>query len=97
MSSNGQYDNTNRGALFQNERKTTDKHPDYNGNVMVECPHCRAKSDFWLSGWKTFARTTGKMFLSLSLTEKEAKPAAPAPQQKSAFGVDSDVDKDCPF
>lgn len=82
------YDNTNRGALFVNGRKETEKHPDYNGSINID------GVDYWLSGWKSFGKKDGKMYLSLSVKKKEitpAKPSGPAP----AFGVDSN--EDCPF
>lgn len=85
------YDNTNRGALFVNGRKETDKHPDYNGSINIE------GKDYWLSGWKSFGKKDGKMYLSLSVKPKEARPEAGATSKPtSAFGID-DVDADCPF
>ena len=31
-----QFDNTNRGSLFKNEKKTEEKHPDLNGSINIE-------------------------------------------------------------
>lgn len=31
-----QYDNTNSGALFKNDRRVTEKQPNYTGNLNVE-------------------------------------------------------------
>ena len=31
-----EFDNTNRGVLFKNQYRKTDKHPDYTGNINVE-------------------------------------------------------------
>lgn len=69
----------NTGSLFTNDRKTTDKHPDRSGNVVVVCPGCGVTTNYWLNGWlKDGARG---QFLSLSLKRKE--PAArPAQQQQ---------------
>ena len=40
-----EYDNTNRGVLFKNDRKTSDKHPDYKGSANID------GRDFWVSAW----------------------------------------------
>ncbi|CAL62441.1 Conserved hypothetical protein [Herminiimonas arsenicoxydans] len=72
-----EYDNTNRGVLFINDRKQGDKHPDYKGSINV------GGKEFWLSAWmKTGAKGE---FISLSIEPKEAKSdAAPAPASKPA-------------
>lgn len=74
-----QYDNTNRGALFKNERKTSDNHPEYKGSINVN------GVEFWLSAWiKDGAK--GK-FMSLSIQPKEAQRQAP-PQQTAPRRAD---------
>lgn len=69
------YDNTNRGVLFKNYRKESEKHPDYKGNINV------GGVEFWLSAWiKEGAK--GK-FMSLSVSEKEQRQeAAPSRQHR---------------
>lgn len=72
-----EYDNTNRGVLFENDRKETDKHPDMTGSLNIN------GVDHWFSGWWKEGRS-GE-FLSLSIGKpKEAKGAAPAPQQQTS-------------
>jgi hypothetical protein len=76
----GGYDNTNRGALFKNDRKETDNHPDYSGSVNVE------GVEYFFNGWiKTAgpsARNPGSKFMSVSVSKKRDQPApraAPSP------------------
>jgi uncharacterized protein (DUF736 family) len=59
-----QYDNTNRGVLFKNEQKKTDKHPDYSGNLNVD------GVEFFLDAWIKEAES-GRKFMSLSVKLKE--------------------------
>lgn len=69
-----QYDNTNRGTLFRNDRKETDNHPDYNGSINV------GGQEFWLNAWiKTSSK--GTKFMSLSVKPKDQQPAQPQRQQ----------------
>jgi len=70
------YDNTNRGALFKNDKKETEKQPDYRGKLNVN------GKDFYLSAWIKSAKDGGK-FMSLSVSEPmqghqatKAKPKA---------------------
>ena len=41
-----EYDNNNRGALWNNDRKQSDKHPDLSGSIMID------GKEYWVSGWK---------------------------------------------
>ena len=78
------YDDTNRGALFKNNNKETDRHPDYKGSINVN------GTEYWLSAWmKTSAK--GTRYMSLSVTEKEVAHSAGVAKAKSTvsdFGED---------
>ena len=80
------YDNTNQGALFKNE-KTNDRAPDYKGSINVE------GEEFWISGWiKTAgsrAKNPGQKFMSLAVTPKEQSGSSSKPRD--------DYDDDIPF
>ena len=90
------YDNTNRGVLFKNDRKEKDTHPNMKGSINVE------GVEYLVSAW-TKEGKNGK-FISLSLTPKEttqtaaqaAQHAAP-PQQQQAAPVVEQLDDDIPF
>jgi uncharacterized protein (DUF736 family) len=66
------YDNTNKGVLFQNYDKKTDKSPDYSGSLNVN------GIDFNLAGWKKQSKK-GTTFLSLSVSAKQDSPKSQAP------------------
>lgn len=94
-----QYDNTNRGVLFKNDRKTKDSHPDYKGNANLD------GRDYWVSAWiKKGAKGT---FMSMSYEAKDAAPeghperfAKAAQQQWPGATVTTrvrDDDGDIPF
>jgi hypothetical protein len=94
------YDNTNRGALFKNERKEKETQPDYTGSLNV------GGVDYFLDAWLKTAES-GRKFMSVSVKRKEkqpeaAPPPAPArPAQRAAApapktGFD-DMDSDIPF
>jgi len=57
----------NSGALFKNDNKTTDKHPDLNGSCEVD------GKKFYISAWLKEGKNSGKKFYSLSFKEAEQK------------------------
>jgi uncharacterized protein (DUF736 family) len=84
-----QYDNSNRGAIFKNDDKQQDNHPDYKGSLNVN------GVDLWVSGWLKTSEKTGKKFMSLSVKPKEDKPVKQASAPKRAPVVE--FDDDVPF
>jgi len=82
------FDNTNRGVLFKNERKEKDTHSDYNGTVNV------GGQEFWLDAWLKESKN-GKKFFSLSV---KAKVLAPAKNiRDNVLKPDDDFAEDVPF
>lgn len=67
--SDREYDNTNRGVLFKNEDKQSDRHADYRGNLNVN------GQEFWLDAWIKTSKA-GKKFMSVSVKPKMAREHA---------------------
>ena len=74
-----EYDNTNSGAFFVNDRKQKETHPDYTGKINVE------GNDYYLKGWKKKAKS-GTNFMSLAVNPVEQKAQATA---GAAYNTDS--------
>jgi hypothetical protein len=68
-----QYDNTNRGALFVNDKAGNDKRPDLKGPLNIE------GTEYIVSAW---ARKTkdGEKMLSLRVEPKKARETPPPVQ-----------------
>lgn len=93
-----QYDNTNRGVLFKNDRKTKDTQPGYTGSLNVD------GVEYFLDAWLKEGQK-GKFFsVSVKRKDQQAAPsrapaparAAPAAPPRASSGFD-DMDDDIPF
>lgn len=60
-----EFDNTNRGVLFHENAKESEKHPDYTGTINV------GGTEYRLAGWKKIGKSS-QPFLSLSVSEKKS-------------------------
>lgn len=86
-----EYDNDNRGAIWKNDRKESDRHPDFKGSAMV------AGVEYWVSGWKRGPDDPpNRPALKMSFQPKEQQ-SQPAQQKQEAFGAKGDFDDDLPF
>jgi hypothetical protein len=90
---NEQYDNTNRGVLFRNDKGDNESRPDYRGKLNIE------GTEYWISGWVKTPKSGGQKFLSLTVkpVEQQQAPPRPAPgpsypSQAKPEPVDDDVD-----
>lgn len=83
----GQYDDTNRGVLFKNERKTKDSQPDYNGKGNF------GGQEFEIAGWIKEAKTSGKKFISFSFQP----PRDAANQEPRVAAEQQSQEEETPF
>lgn len=89
----------NSGALFKNENKESDKHPDYSGSAVVD------GVDYFMDAWLNVAES-GRKYMSFRFKTKEkqsaAQPQRSAPKRTTApgsarsYGSAGD-DRDIPF
>ena len=80
------FDNTNRGSLFKNDKKTEDKHPDMSGTINID------GTEFLISGWKKTSKA-GTGFISLSVRPKQDQASKPSvPVKKAKEDEWSDLD-----
>lgn len=83
------YDNTNRGALFREENRKSDKHPEFSGTLNVE------GREYYVDAWVNQAQS-GRKYFSLSVKPKApAKESPRGPQQRQQ--PQADLDDDIPF
>jgi hypothetical protein len=77
-----EYDPTNRGALFDNDRKESETHPDMKGKLNV------GGVEHWFSAWWKESKT-GTQYLSLCLgkpVEQQAAQEEPRQVQRPPQG-----------
>lgn len=83
------YDDTNRGQLWPNDRKESEKHPDFKGGLNVE------GVEYWVSAWKRGSDANPKApSLRFSLQKKDAPERS---QAAASTAPAKDFDDDIPF
>jgi len=81
-----QYDDTNRGQIWKNEKKEKDTHPDFTGSLNVE------GTEYWVSAWKRKEGANPKApALSFSIKPKDEARAEPKRE------AEADLDDEIPF
>ena len=90
MSEYQQKDNS--GALFKNDKKESDSHPDYKGSAMID------GSDYWVSGWINVSNS-GTKYMKFSYSQKEQVHNNGVQQVQAAVGGMSlaQLEDDIPF
>lgn len=89
-----QHDNTNRGAIWKNERKEQETHPDFTGSLNVE------GIDYFFDAWKRKPDASEKApALSFRVKRKDKQNASPQAAQRTAQDASggADFDDEIPF
>lgn len=84
-----EYDNNNRGALFRNDRATSDKHPTHTGKLNVE------GRDYYLNAWVKDGKK-GKFF-SISVKPMDEQAEGHPDRHHQRAGSTPDLGDDVPF
>lgn len=87
------YDNTNRGAVWENDRKETDNHPDFKGSINVE------GEEYWFSMWeKSHGAKPNAPAFKFSIRKKDSHPKPASEYTKKYVNKQNDFyDDDVPF
>lgn len=65
--------NENSGALFRNDRKEKDTHPDYQGSININ------GIEYWQSAW--IKEKDGKKYFSQSFKRQDVQPGEAPPER----------------
>lgn len=89
------YDNNRTGALFKNDKKESEKHPDYKGSCEID------GVEYWVSSWLNESKK-GTKYLSLKFSPKEEQQRQQRQNlQRSAQAAQidhgDDLNDDIPF
>jgi hypothetical protein len=74
------YDNTNRGQFWKNDKKETENHPDWTGSINVE------GTEYWLSAWNRRKDANPKspsVTISIKKKDQQAQPSGTGGSQYS--------------
>ena len=81
-----EYDDTNHGALFKNDKGDNDKRPDYRGPLDVE------GVEYEMAAWIRTSKN-GMKYMSINIQEPRQKEEA----AKGVTSSDTEDDSDIPF
>jgi hypothetical protein len=80
----------NSGAVFVNDRKEKDTHPDRAGSATID------GVEYWVSGWLKKSRD-GQPYLSLAFKRKNADAAQSKNETAKSAGGPAPFDDEIPF
>ncbi len=86
------YDNTNRGAMWLNADRASEKHPDFKGSLDID------GKKYWVSGWQKKENANPAAPIITFTVEAKQKPreADRVVDSKSTPPIDYDLN-DLPF
>jgi hypothetical protein len=97
-----EYDNTNSGALFTNDRRTKPTHPNFKGSCTIKTPDGELV-EYWVSGWEKNGKKGPFVSLAFEQKEKEGKSSflsggtKEVEAAKPKTTIQEDLSDDLPF
>lgn len=88
------FDNTNRGAIWKNDKKESSTHPDFTGSINVD------GQEYWLNAWR---REKGKpethpiLSFSVKAKDKPSQNVTRTPAPTSYANKDDPFNDNIPF
>lgn len=79
------YDNTNRGSIFKNDKKEKETQPDFTGKLNVD------GVDYFIDGWRYAEKPGKKAFISLKVKKMEKQTGGQRTEKKEK------LDDEVPF
>ena len=88
-----QYDNTNRGSIWKNDKRESDKHPTHTGSINID------GKEYWLNGWVRAKDANEKApAMSFSVRAKDGGNGTTQRQDHKPNEQDiNDIESDIPF
>jgi hypothetical protein len=83
-----EYDNTNRGIMSRDQKRTNDKAPEFTGTLNV------AGTEYRIAAWVKERKDGSGKFFSLSVSPKEESYARPSSAERAKQQA---ADDDIPF
>lgn len=80
-----EYDNTNSGALFENQKREKPSHPHLRGSATIKTPNGELV-EYWVSAWQKTSKG-GDDFFSLSFQIKEEKSGGKEKSRPASGGL----------
>jgi hypothetical protein len=80
-----------QGSLFKNDKKTSERHPNLKGRLMLP-----DGSVYWVSGW-TKETSAGEKWISLALGDRVQQAGQSPHEQAKSNGYQGQQDEEIPF
>lgn len=81
----------NSGVLFRNDKRETEKHPEYTGKITIE------GVEYYLSAWVNESARTGQKYFTLKAATKAATALATTTAPAQPVNTIPDPVDDLPF